>query len=286
LNLSFGLVKTAADEQAAAALEREARWLRELEEVSTLRGQVPRVIEEGTSSEGRRYLMISMWPANGETRAFTADHARFLTSLGKARFRAIDFEVSGTAEWLQRSLAEARGFAAPGAMRMLDDCYHACETALLYWTGPYVLSQGDFAPWNIRRLGSQLFVTDWGNARAEASPLDDVLHYLMIQRAICLRPVTVTVLRQAMSRATQFAEQAYPEWSWRPPIIGALTLVYLLGTVLQRAIARRRLDIEDRVIGPYWKLLQKRSLWMESATRRDFPRVAVIPSVQQESATP
>ena len=37
-----------------------------------------------------------------------------------------------------------------------------CETALLYWTGPYVLSQGDFAPWNIRNLGSQLFVFDWG----------------------------------------------------------------------------------------------------------------------------
>ena len=48
MNLSFGLVKTAADEQADALLAREARWLRELEEVEELQGQVPRVLEGPT----------------------------------------------------------------------------------------------------------------------------------------------------------------------------------------------------------------------------------------------
>lgn len=262
MNLSFGLVKTAADEAAEALLTREARWLRELEEVRELDDQVPRVLEEGTNPAGRRYLVVSMYPASGETRAFTGDHARFLANLGKARFRAADFDVTQTSAWLQRSLAETRGFVPEGAMHTLDDCYELCETALLYWTGPYVLSQGDFAPWNIRNLGSQLFVTDWGHARADASPLDDVLHYLMIQRALCLRPVTVPVLRQAMRRAADFAVQAYPEWSWRAPVIGALTLVYLLGVVLARSLAMRRFDRADRVLGPYWKLLQKRSAWM------------------------
>jgi hypothetical protein len=65
-----------------------------------------------------------------------------------------------------------------------------------------------------------------------------------------------------MRRAADFAVQAYPEWSWRPPVIGALTLVYLLGMVLQRSLATRRFDRADRVLGPYWKLLQKRSDWM------------------------
>ena len=262
MNVSFGLVKTAADEAADALLAREARWLHELEDVRELEDQVPRLLEEGTNPAGRRYIVISMYPARGETRAFTGDHARFLAHLGKARFRATDFDVTQTSAWLQRSLAEVSAIAPAGAMRTLEDCYELCETALLYWTGPYVLSQGDFAPWHIRNLGSQLFVTDWGEARAEASPLDDVLHYLMIQRAICLRPVTVPVLQQAMKRAAEFALQAYPEWSWRPPVIGALTLVYLLGTVLQRSLAMRRFDRADRVLGPYWKLLQKRSAWM------------------------
>src|SRR6267378_8287602 len=263
MNLSFGLVKTAADEQAERHLAREARWLRELEEVRELEGQVPRVLEEGTSAGGRRYLVISMLPSGGETRAFTDDHARFLASLRKARLRTVEFEVSGTGQWLQRSMEEAREFASRGAVLTLEQSYRDCETALLYWTGPYVLSQGDFAPWNIRNLGAQLFVTDWGRAHADASPLDDVLHYLMIQRALNSRPVTVPLLRQAMRRAADFALRAYPEWSWRPPVIGALTLVYLLGVVLDRSLVRRRIERADRVVGAYWKLLEKRAAWME-----------------------
>jgi hypothetical protein len=230
--------------------------------VPELDGHVPRVLEEGMSALGRRYLVISMWPAGGETRAFTADHERFLARLGKARFRVADFEVCGSCQWLQQSLGAAQEFALAGEMRTLEASYHDCETALLYWTGPYVLAQGDFAPWNIRNLGAQLFVTDWGHARADASPLDDVLHYLMIQRALHARPVTVPVLRQAMRRAADFAVEAYPEWSWRPQVIGALTLVYLLGVVLDRSLARGRIERADRVVGAFWKLLEKRSLWM------------------------
>jgi hypothetical protein len=89
-----------------------------------------------------------------------------------------------------------------------------------------------------------------------------VLHYLMIQRALNDRPVTVPVLRQAMRRAADFAVQAYPEWTWRPPVIGALTLVYLLGVVLHRSLARQSIDRTDPVVGAYWKLLEKRSTWM------------------------
>src|SRR3954451_16574879 len=261
LNLSFGLVKTAGDEAADQLLAREARWLRELEAGDTVEGQVPRVLEEGTSANGRRYLVISMWPARGETRAFTADHARFLARLGRARFRSLEFDACGTCQWLQESLAQANEFAPRRSLALLEETYHDCETALLYWTGPFVLSQGDFAPWNIRNLGSQRFVTDWGQAHAEASPLDDVLHYLMIQRALNARPVTVPVLRQAMAQAAEFAVLAYPEWSWRPPVIGALTLVYLLGVVLDRSLRLGRIERADGVVDAYWKLLEKRSAW-------------------------
>jgi hypothetical protein len=65
-----------------------------------------------------------------------------------------------------------------------------------------------------------------------------------------------------MRRAADFAVEAYPEWSWRPQVIGALTLVYLLGVVLDRSLARGRIERADRVVGAFWKLLEKRSLWM------------------------
>lgn len=245
MSLELRLTKTANDAPAAERLAREAQWLRALEGAEGLDGQLPRLLEEGTDTAGRPYLVVSVAAAGGETRAFTGDHARFLAALGKARFRVTDFEVSGKCQWLQR---QARGSA------LLEAAYEDCETALLYWTGPYVLSQGDFAPWNIRTFGSQLFVMDWGDAHADASPLDDVLHYLMIQR----RMRTVPLLRKAMARAREFAVAAYPQWSWRAPVIGALTLAYLIGVV-----AHRKLDRADPVVDAYWKLLEKRSTWMK-----------------------
>src|SRR5918992_3017296 len=246
MSYELRLVKTAKDPEAAKRLAREALWLRELAPVRSLEGQVPRLLEQGTDAAGSPYLVIAIPPGTGETRAFTTGHARFLAALGKARFRSTEFEHAGKCQWIQRSL--------PPDCALLQEAYEDCEKALLYWTGPYVLSQGDFAPWNIRTFGSQLFVFDWGEAHADASPLDDVLHYLMIQR----RLRTVPLLRRAMSRAHEFALAAYPEWSWRPRVIGALTLVYLLGVILTREKRARA----DPVVGAYWKLLEKRSAWM------------------------
>src|SRR3954471_1015365 len=140
--MRLSLVKTAIDERTDAVLAREARWLRELETIEELKGQVPRLLDEGTGKDGRRYLVMSIAPESaGETRAFTHDHARFLESLGKARFRVTDFELSGCGESLLASLAEVARFAESHATAALRGAYHDCETALLYWTGPYVLAK-------------------------------------------------------------------------------------------------------------------------------------------------
>ena len=243
--LELRLVKTATDAETAKRLAREAVWLRELGRERTLEGQLPRLLEQGTDDAGSPYLVLSIPPGTGETRAFTMGHARFLQALGRARFRSTELEHAAKCQWIQRALPDEP---------LLQEAYYDVEKALLYWTGPYVLSQGDFAPWNIRTFGAQLFVFDWGAAHADASPLDDVLHYLMIQR----RLKTVPLLCRAMSRAHEFALAAYPEWSWRPRVIGALTLVYLLGVILHR-----KADRADPVVAAYWKLLEKRSTWMK-----------------------
>jgi hypothetical protein len=262
--LNVSLVKRATDARTNEALARESQWLRELGAIPELEGQVPRLLDEGTNAEGYRYLVVSVAPdgmRRSETRAFTRDHRRFLSALGKVRFRASEFDASGCCTWLQSSLAQMED-CAPEASETLQAAYHDCESALLYWTGPYVLSQGDFAPWNIRSLGSQLFVFDWGKARAEASPLDDVLHYLIVQRALASQPPSAPVLQAAMGEAREFAMQAYPEWNWRPPVIGALTLVYLLGVILDRSLAAGRLDLANPLVATYWRLVQDRPAWM------------------------
>jgi len=257
------LVKTAVDAQSDRRLAREARWLRELETVQELDGQVPRLIDEGISAEGRRYLVLDVPPGldDGTGRAalprgfsrggpsFSRGHASFLAILGKARFRATDFEVSGCGRWLESGLRRLDGDADRRVLATLEQAYHDCETALLYWTGPYVLAQGDFAPWNVRNLGARVFVLEWGDARAEASPLQDVLHYLLVGLA--------RRLPDAMQRAGDFARRAYPEWPWRPQVIGAFTLVYLVGEALRRALAGG-----DAASGPCLHYIETRSAWM------------------------
>ena len=65
----------------------------------------------------------------------------------------------------------------------------------------------------------------------------------------------------AMKRAHDFALLAYPEWTWRPRVIGALTLVYLLGALLHHLQSDPAVD---PVVKSYWNLIEKRSAWMPS----------------------
>jgi hypothetical protein len=258
----LGLAKIALEPAADELLAREAQWLRELEDVRELEGQVPRVLEEGRNGDGRRYLVSSVSPLAGETRALAEGHVRFLAALGRARFRASDFELSGCCETLQRAMRRLEPCAGREDMATLQEAYLECEAALLYWTGPYVVSQGDFAPWNIRVAGERLFVLDWENAHAHASPLDDVLHYLVVPRMLKRNPLGICVLQSAMRRAREFALAIYREWPWREPVVGALTLVYLLGAVVRHALARGRLDRSHPMVGSYWRLIERRALWM------------------------
>src|SRR5262245_2944537 len=101
--------------------------MRELAEVDALEGQVPRLLEEGWR-DGHRFLVLSLaeGPAH-ETRAFTSDHARFLASLGKARFRVADFEVSASCRWLQRRIRSLEGQA--GAERASAECIRTLHEA-------------------------------------------------------------------------------------------------------------------------------------------------------------
>src|SRR3954469_14256370 len=57
--LLLSLVKTSTDEPGDRRLEREAQWLRELADVESLEGQVPRVLDEGWR-DGHRFLVVSL----------------------------------------------------------------------------------------------------------------------------------------------------------------------------------------------------------------------------------
>jgi hypothetical protein len=258
----FALAKIALAREADAAVESEAGWLRALAQVPELAPQVPRLLEEGTTPGGRRYVVTSLAPGFETTSAFTPAHAQFLAALGHVRLRVDDFEISDCGRFLHEGLARLEPVLERGESAALARAIAECEAALVYWSGPYVAAQGDFAPWNIRALDGRVFVFDWECGQAYANPLEDVLHYLLIGRAVRGQPLARRHLVRAMRRAQSFACEAYPPWSWRPRVVSGLALAYLLSVILRYSLSEGRLPRAHPVIRSYWRLMERRESWM------------------------
>jgi hypothetical protein len=90
-----------------------------------------------------------------------------------------------------------------------------------------------------------------------ARPVDVLFLVVLVPRALRRQVPGVRFLRSAMRHAHTFAVRAYPEWTWRPRVIGALTLVYLLGAVLHHARGSG-----SCAGSAYWRLLESRASWM------------------------
>jgi len=258
----FALAKIAMGHHADAAVQSEANWLRAAAEVPEIGGQVPRLLGEGVTDGGRHYLVTSIAPSISTTGTFTPGHARFLAALRHLRMRVSDFELSGRARGLQEDFARLAPHIEGPARATLRRALADCEAPLVYWSGPYVASQGDFAPWNIRTLNDRIFVFDWESGCEGASPLDDVLHFQLIGRAVRGYPVGPRQLARAMERARAFAAEHYPEWDWSPRVASALALAYLLSVVLRYSVPDRRISYRHPVVSRYWNLIERRNEWM------------------------
>jgi hypothetical protein len=260
--LPFALAKIAMGHRADAAVQSEAGWLRAVAQVPEVDGQVPRLLGEGVTDGGRSYLVTSIAPSTSTTEKFTDGHARFLAALRNVRMRVSDFEMSGRARGLQEDFASLAPHIEDAARATLRGALADCEAALLYWSGPYVASQGDFAPWNIRIRDGRVFVFDWEAGCEGASPLDDVLHFQLIGRAVRGHRVGPRQLASAVGRARAFAAESYPEWEWTPRVASALALAYLLSVILRYSVPDRRISYRHPVVSRYWNLIERRNEWM------------------------
>lgn len=258
----LALAKIAMVPSADRLVTLEARWLRKLEGMRALAGQVPKLLTLGRAFNGRSYLVTTLAPSTRTTNSFTSAHIKFLETLGRSRLDTMCFKTSPCLDYLERTFAYLQPCLAPEAMEELQAALHDCRASLGDWSGPFVIAQGDFAPWNIRVHRQRVFVFDWEYARAGANPLADVLNYFLIQKAVSGRGIPGRVLVRVMRRAHEVAEQVYPEWTWRPREVSALTLAYLLEIILHYSQSVAQLDLQHPVIESYWRLVEQRWEWM------------------------
>ncbi len=260
----LALSKTAMAPSADAMVRTEAGWLEAVAGIEPLAAQVPRLLGEGATAEGRRYLVASVAPSTRTTFAFTPAHARFLGALGRARLETGAFEDSPCARALGEHLERLRDVLPPARRAALDEAVADCHLWLSDYVGPLVMSQGDFAPWNMRVHGPEVFVFDWEYSSDGANPLGDVLHYLLMPRAVGAGRIGPRRVGEALRRAQAYARQTYPEWRWRAHTVSALALAYLLGVLLHYSLASGGFEPRHPVIAAYWRLIQQRSSWMAS----------------------
>lgn len=258
----LALAKVAMTQSADPMVRAEAKWLRELAGLRPLAGQVPRLVTEGATLSGRRYLVTTLAPGTGQSSALTAAHARFLEALGRARLDSQSFGSSPCFRYLDQTLAQLAACAPREALTALREALDDCVLHLAGWCGPFVIAQGDFAPWNIRVHRQGIFVFDWEYARTGANPLADVFNFLLMPRAVSGRAISIRFLAAAIRRAAALARQLYPEWSWRTRVIAALALAYLLEVIAHYCLANQCVDQADPVIRSYWRLMEERSAWM------------------------
>lgn len=259
---NLALAKFALAPGADAQVTAEAGWLRALEAIDELAGQVPRLLAEGETVDGRRYIVTSLAPGVGVTTAFLQAHERFLGQLGRARMQVMNFGASPCCESLERSYAEMSRHLPCDEAEQLGGALADCRRALAAYRGPFVLSQGDFAWWNIRTHPHGIFVFDWESAGLGANPLADVLHYHLIQRAASGRAIGRWYLASVQSRAWEFAQRTHGERKWPEREVSALALAYLLEVLLQYCRSRGGFDRAERVTKTYWSLMERRSTWM------------------------
>lgn len=258
----LALAKVAMAQSADPMIDVEAAWLRELAEMRGLDSQVPRLVTDGTTLAGRRYLVTTLAPGTRQSRVLTPGHMRFLAALGHAQLEVHKFGTSPRCDELQRGLT-ALAFCSEAPVRAaLGKALEDCAAVLRSWTGPFVIVQGDFSPWNIRVHRGAIFVFDWEYAHASGNPLADLLNHLIMPRVVSGRGLGVHAFAAAVREAGERARHLYPEWTWRDPEVAALALAYLVEVILKYSLANRRVDRTDAVVGNYWQLMERRSAWL------------------------
>jgi hypothetical protein len=254
--------KVASQESADDSITKEAHWLRTLGKLPAISRLLPRLIRDGTLPCGRRFLTMSVLPVGVRSRRFGEPQFRFLNILAGRKsavtrwsssepFRRLSGRVSAVAELLEpRYRALFSG--------ILDEIDKGIGTSEI----PVCLVHGDFAPWNLRVAGEDLFAFDWEYTEAGGNPLQDYLHFHLVARATRHRNMGPFFMRRLIARAAAHAQRVFGADSNVAAAAGFLTLHYLLDTVAFYTEASRFLDVTDPVVRAYVAILDRRRRWL------------------------
>jgi hypothetical protein len=245
-----------ADSRIGAEIE----CLRRLAGMQHVAGRVPQLLAHGTTLAGRRYFITTLAPGARRSGALTPAHLRFLSTLAQTRPEMCPFGVSPYLRRIELMLARLQARIDRDTRVVLWEAIRDCAVQLSRWRGPFVMAHGDFAPRNICIAGDEIFVCNWEKARSGANPLADLLSFLSSVRPHVL--ARAGAFSAAIRAVGERARCVHPACAWPYAVVAALTLAWLIETMLQYCTENECYDTGDALVRCHSRLIEARSAWL------------------------
>ena len=258
----MALAKVAMGPRADGMVERESKWLARLRTVDELAPRVPRLLAEGHTGGGRRFMVTDLGPIQTGGSEFTEQQREFLSALGHSSADRGAFRDSQLRHRPVVALERLKPQLPRDVAETLQGALGDCDRLLGAWSGPLVIAHGDFTPWNTRSSDGGIYVFDWEYARDGASPAYDALHWLLLPRALSKTGLMIRAVRAATGVSEEFLRSTYPDERWSEGVVSGLVLHYLLDTLLFYGMSDGAIDFRHPVVRNYFRMIEGRSQWM------------------------
>jgi hypothetical protein len=256
------ICKIASQPSADESIIKEAHWLRTLGKSHAIARFLPKLLRDGVLDDGRHFLTMSALAYGVQSRRFGEPHVVFLQMLAERESATARWSLTEPYKRLSSRMDAVEKYLGPSHSALFKDVFKEISREIGQREIPVCLVHGDFAPWNLRVSGDQLFVFDLEYSEAGGNPLQDFLHFHLAARAAGERSISAWFMRRLIGRAADHAERVFGADSGLASSAGALTLHYLLDTVVFYIEASGCLDINDAVIRAYLKILDSRGEWL------------------------
>jgi len=174
----LGFMKIGTTELAKIQIRREARILRELRSLNLKSVRIPEVLKIWDTGYGK-LLLISPPGENFRPGPMTMKgvHHAFLDELYDKTIRYCLLEKHPAWFRLNKKVKEINRSGVKSAKKIICKALSKIRGALDGQEIPAVRIHGDFAPWNTRINGTNLFVYDWEYSESDGIPFYDVIHW-------------------------------------------------------------------------------------------------------------